>query len=346
MSVWPLLSALLLASTLAACGGPGAPLSDRISTGDAAPVRRPLSLPAGPGALPPPAPVFDKARSEDPGERAAGRALLAEARAAAGLAPGRERVSFLDLPDGVAFAALGPRAALAAPPFAGVEARAAAAIRAGFLDALGGAIRREQAFLAAHRFLAIGEVVDREALVLRIFDAEGRALGEARAPRADSWLALGRRGAERLLAAPPVALAASAGPGPGFSAPRRPGLARLEKGSAKGAVAVVRIRGAPLGGGAALEAALRAALIERGLTPVGPQEAPRRVSARIEIRRGPGRDRAEIQWLFTEIRDGRERLIGEARQSRDGPPGSFDGSWGPLAVEAAQAAADALVGLL
>ncbi|MEL6978829.1 MAG: hypothetical protein AAGM38_09145, partial [Pseudomonadota bacterium] len=51
-------------------------------------------------------------------------------------------------------------------------------------------------------------------------------------------------------------------------------------------------------------------------------------------------------WLFTERGDdGREVLLGEARQAREAARGAFDGAWGALAISAAGAAADAMIEL-
>ena len=344
---------------LSACSGPGTPLGSEREFAQAPPNRKPLLAPGEDGALPPPSAVFQKARSKNASDRAEARAQLMRARSRAGLDTAPERVSFLDLPDGVAFASLGA-VAFAAPPVAGAPEQAASQIRAGFLDALGGSAPRDRAYLADRRFLVLSQASQKGAdirLSLRLYDAEGADAGRVEATgrvgAKASWLALGRRAAEKMLASSQVAAALRGSAGRGFASP---GLASrgfdtasvpaAASGVSAQDVAIVAIEGAPGNGGPALEAALSAALKARGLRPSRSEYAPRRISARVAVRRGGAEDRAEIRWLFTErVGDG-ERVIGEAKQARSLPRGAFDKPWGPLAVQAANAAADAFVTLL
>lgn len=348
------IAALALLS-VGGCAAPDGRLHVMRDASEPPPLRRPLTAPGSGGALPPPSAMFEKAQSRNASERAEGRAELKAARARAGLDDGLEKISFLDLPDGVAFAMV-RRAAVAAPQIAGLPDEAAASVRAGFLDALGGAVPRERAYLADKRFLAIGEARAQAGggarLSMRVFEASGAAAGTlsvaGAAGAAKSWLALGRRAAEKFLALPQVAAAISSGPGRGFAAPGAVRNGDLSTASvAENAVAVVSIEGAR-GGGPALTAALREALKARGLQPSNAAYAPHRISARVTIRSVGAKDRAEIVWLFTEQGpqvggEFAETVIGEAKQARTGRRGAFDGAWGAMAVEAANAAADAFV---
>lgn len=350
-----------LIGVLAGCAGPSGPLDAAIDRSAPPPSRKPLVAAGEGGALPPPSAMFEKAQSNNASERAAARAALMKARGRAGLATAPERISFLDLPDGVVFASMSG-AAVAAPPVAGVDAEAASALRAGFVDALGGAVPRERAYLADRRFVAIGEAraleKGRAAFRLRVYDSEGASAGQVEATgeggSPGQWLALGRRAAEKLISLPAVAASLRGSAGRGFASP---GAAKPHAAPggyptasvpeiAPNAVAIAGLEGAPPGGRASLEAALEAALKARGLQPTRSEYAPRRISARVSLTRQGAKDHAEIRWLFTERTEEGERVLGEAKQARSLPRGAFDGPWGPLAVEAANAAADAFVGLL
>lgn len=341
---------------------------------------RALLAPAPEGALPPPAAMFAAAEAGDQQSRR----LLEDARRDAGLPAGAavERVSFLDLPDEVWFAAPSSGVGFALTPLTGAPGGISAQLRSSMLDALGGPKSRRDAYLAARRFLMAGRAaaahgIDGVGFLIewRVSDSAGDVIGEIterwRAPTiaagADPWdaariadlVGAARRSAERILALPEVSSAfrarASEGwvgfggldPAAGGDAVAEDGAKRRWPEGRLRPLVVSRASGPPPRAAAALEAAIALALSDAG-APLASAAAAREfrdlyvVTAQVDIIPHGENDEARIVWRV--LRGGRS--LGAVRQSNLQPRGAFDGEWGPHAAAAARHAAPGLLELV